>query len=447
MAINLNSSLKGVWNKEANELEEAQSIKEITWTTQKKLWKLITWVSLASLIYSCQPAVAQNKYDINKYKQIASNKLSSEILVEKNNPEDVKKLLIERWMGKEFAESIASLSAKNLEARKKWEIPKDYIFQVEEINPIKTKKDLSQIVNNWELLPELKEKIPDITRENYKEVIEKLYNMQDLSIWLRNPNNSALTKEQFNSYIDEKTNEKTRWLAKVEDFDKKYPGAVEDWFKLFNESKKQLTFNSRETQRRILVAAWSIVFYKNVSEKWKQALASLAASSSAEILFLTNPNLSNWWAKLTLQNDNPELKPLKYIIPSDTQILSNPLLKDMQWVWNVALSGIGKEYSLKEESVKLKEGIKKADEGIKKANEGIKNIKKFTDLSIEITNLVDEFIKNNNKELKDKINNKILELEKLKKIIDNSWDKELINWAKTIYSTASFSISKFQSLK
>ncbi|EKD66636.1 MAG: hypothetical protein ACD_49C00026G0011 [uncultured bacterium (gcode 4)] len=428
----LQSSFLNVWNQEIKEKEETQSIIEITWNTQKNLWKLLTWVSLFSLL-SSQPVFALDKYEL-----LASNELSSGMLVEKNNPENVKKFLLDVWMGTEFAQSVASLSAKNLEARKKWEIPKDYIFQVESINSIKSKKDLSQIVNNWELLPELKEKIPDITRENYKDVIGKLYNMQDLSIWLRSPNNSALTKEQFNSYLDEKASEKQRWLAKIEDFDKKYPGAVEEWFKLFNESKKQLTFNSRETQRRLLVNAWSVVFYKNVSEKGKQALAPLAASSTAEILFLTNPNLPSWWAKLTLQNDNPELKPLKYIIPSDTQILSNSLLKDMQGVWNVALNGIGKEYSLKEKSAKLDEKSAKLDEHLYLTN-------KISLLSNEIEKLVKQYIEigKTNEILKNEINNKIVEIEKLKKEIDLR-KNENFSGALAQYNIAKLWIDKFK---
>ena len=132
MAIKTKSSLPDAVSPELEENQEAQVVEENIPSPQNDLLKLRTQVNLSSIK--------------KEYELLASNEI---MLVEKNNPKEVEKMLLERGLTKETAQTISELVSQNQELIKKWEIPTSSVLKVEPIRPIKSSQlSISDKSNN-----------------------------------------------------------------------------------------------------------------------------------------------------------------------------------------------------------------------------------------------------------------------------------------------------------
>ena len=130
MAIKTKTTLPDTVSPELDKNQEAQVAEENIWSSQNDLLKLRTQVNLSSIK--------------KEYELLASNEV---MLVEKNNPKEVEKMLLDRGLTKETVQTISELVSQNQELIKKWEIPASSVLKVEPIRPIKSSQYLSQIAN------------------------------------------------------------------------------------------------------------------------------------------------------------------------------------------------------------------------------------------------------------------------------------------------------------
>ena len=181
-----------------------------------------------------------------------------------------------------------------------------------------SKSDLRSLVNDGNLLPEasfvdfLPEGDTELTAKNYEFTVKALSDLSDTDIWLKVwkwENTEELNETQLTEYkknIKKFTKLYTR-LPKT--WDKQVtqgvldPQAFQNFIDLFNQSKDNIVFSSRETLRRLLVTSASITKYTHLvsedesQDKWKTVYLNRAIK----------PNISSqvWeYSMLTKSEEN-----------------------------------------------------------------------------------------------------------------------------------------------
>lgn len=201
--------------------------------------------------------------------------------------EQLNKLLIANWYDEATIEQALSDYDLLKQEAETW-----MLVKYEIVPWYKSKQDLRILVNDWNLLPELKFEnfLPDweteLTQENYLKVLEALSNLSDVNEWLRIWNkweSNELSEEEYQKYEkviknfkkDYKKISNTWW----QDVKKGYlnPEVFSDFIDLFNKSKENIVFPSRETYRRLLVSCASISKYTNLTPPEKATNPKRAA--------------------------------------------------------------------------------------------------------------------------------------------------------------------------
>ena len=267
---------------------------------------------------------------------------------------EIHEKLSQTWVNPSLIQTVAELSAKNLEDIKAWKLPEWYILKREPVWPIMERADLSQIANDLSKAPETTFEelwLWDwlLSRDNVWEFLEILFNPDDVPVWksnyawvlLADLDDWSLEKYKKSINISKKRYIKRFVVnqqpdvqkAKVDKLKGK-PQSIIDKVKLANKNFieqldrtiayynewfwKLITPVSREWLRRLLVSsstlAYTETFWKDKLAKWK--ITPTLATQAAEYILLTNREAT--WLKLTYAD-------LKYLaVPDDLLAWLNP---------------------------------------------------------------------------------------------------------------------------
>ncbi|MDP2103996.1 MAG: hypothetical protein Q8K26_03685, partial [Candidatus Gracilibacteria bacterium] len=179
---------------------------------------------------------------------------------------------------------------------------------------------LDGLINGGSKLPkqsfEAVTKASTLTRENYAQVVEALFDPSDVGLWM-----GGDEKEKTN-YTGSLTSQKNRWLKKITELETSGKGdIITEWFDRFNALTKNIIHGSREEFRRGFIASLSMAQYGSADDKTKKDMAPLVATQSGEYILMTNPgaNLIKVEQSYTNATGNG-MATLMYLIPSDTDL-------------------------------------------------------------------------------------------------------------------------------
>ena len=287
---------------------------------------LIAWVAAASMTMSANAEsnntspetinTALPKVEVVKKSVCSKTRLALEMQkcgLEMPNEQEAQEFVSANPHYNELLSDIETQSAQALELIKRWELPKGFISSVIAMQPIETKEDLSQLINDGALL-ENKDFIEltwlqELSRENLVQVITALFDTSDFDTWRTNPNTGELlsvesennpeSKKQLAGYKKEReksgaryvkmfdvTNSKSK-INKNEKAEKVLWAELDTAIALFNEGREQVVIPSRETYARLLNASFGIAFIEwrgQVRNKWEKNINLVDAFSNYLIL-------------------------------------------------------------------------------------------------------------------------------------------------------------------
>lgn len=138
--------------------------------------------------------------------------------------DSVAKSLEQKGFSQTFAREVDRLSTENRERIARGELPNEaqYVFSVENMNPITDAKGMDTIVTIGSLLPRADEKtlgLPDTLNEStYEATLDELFKTTDRDIWLRNTDKTELTQKQKDRDRERLAEDRTRYTARLAEF-------------------------------------------------------------------------------------------------------------------------------------------------------------------------------------------------------------------------------------
>lgn len=259
---------------------------------------------------------ASKKIEVIKKTVCAETALAIEMEkcgLEMPNEQEVQEFVSANPHYNELLSDIETQSAQALELIKRWELPEGFLSSVVTMQPIETKEDLSQLINDGALL-ENKDFLEltwlqELSRDNLAQVITALFDTSDFDTWRTNPNTGELLSVESENnpesekllvgYKKEREKSGARYMKmfdvtsskskinKNEKAEKVLWAELDTAIALFNEGKEQVVVPSRETYARLLNASFGIAFIEwrgQVRNKWEKNINLIDAFSNYLIL-------------------------------------------------------------------------------------------------------------------------------------------------------------------
>ncbi|MHB8987852.1 MAG: hypothetical protein ACYC6S_03610 [Desulfobulbia bacterium] len=341
----------------------------------------------------------------------------------------VRAMLTRQGFDKSFVDAMVALGEENRRQIATGEISPEYTVRIDEVQPFTEKQRLNQLLDQGALLPKYPRLLPVLTRDNFAEVVQDLYKLDDISVWLRQPNGAPLNEAELARYRGEQADDEQRLLRSPAEFEKKYGSqAVDEWLSLFNRLQPRIAFPARELYRRLLRDCRVLIIYRQVSEKGRAAFASFTGSALGEILLLTKPEPGLTLTRCTLYYPEPSLaKP--FLFPTNEQIEANGIAIDGFTGLQVKmLEGFARDAAKHQEIGKMDANIAQSRANIAQSIAHRATLKKIAALSNEIEWLVKAYAAERSTTLVPLIEKRIGSIEAMSRRLDALPEEEQKEW-------------------
>lgn len=221
----------------------------------KHLWLIASSVAIILSLWFAKPTFAWNKNSVSKTGQDLIWQSSTDKYLD-----DCCKMLASANFSEEQIAVIRYILETTRNNKKNWFIPNSCGISVKQvkINP----KDYIWSLPAWTETLQIKDDIQTITRENYINIIGKLFNIDEINNWFDFPNWKPLTPEQKNKYLYKIISDlKIIWFGVLSIDEPIKEQFLDEWFWLYNKWVQLTKPKSIQVYREILIS--SLMMTKN----------------------------------------------------------------------------------------------------------------------------------------------------------------------------------------
>lgn len=276
----------------------------------KHLWLIASSVALILNLWVKKPAFAWN----NAIDSQAGQKLTWQSSTDKYL-DDCCKMLASANFSEEQIAIIRYILETTKNHREKWLIPNSCGISVRQvkINP----KDYIWNLPAWMETSQIKDDIQTITRENYINIIGKLFNIDEINNWFDFPNWKPLTPEQKNKYLCKIISDlKIIWFGVLSLDETIKEQFLDEWFWLYNKWVQLTKPKSIQVYREILISSLMMTKnrfpsaeMKNIGPEIAINILDIITRKTGYYVALTQ-ELEILWIEITLKTKDKETRVL-----------------------------------------------------------------------------------------------------------------------------------------